>query len=269
MLIFTCSHCADAVVSLANRTTIVGDVAATLVDFLVAWVTTPSSYDVLFAKTIRDDWARRHRPVLTTRQDGHVLYTGFSPAEPNGEVVRCHRQCAPENQWSNVRKKNILFICKQCNSQCVVGKATYDASTFLGARHLIKTVFPQKQAETQWGPVTRPTTPMIGPTSTSGDDHSSGLTKIWAAPARASNTGTHLVPPMKIHRVTSQPDLPSRMPHPHPIITSQSVVPPPLPIAVRAPAPAIIRAQSAPQVQRKRQEYPAVEFSTSKKRRKM
>ena len=39
------SHCADTVLSFANRVTIVGDIASGVDEFVTRWVQTPSDYD--------------------------------------------------------------------------------------------------------------------------------------------------------------------------------------------------------------------------------
>jgi len=77
-------------VSLANKTTVIADVTCPLAAFITAWATTPSGYDALFAAEMHDDWARRHRLVLSMRKGGHVLYIGYHITEPNGQLVHCH-----------------------------------------------------------------------------------------------------------------------------------------------------------------------------------
>lgn len=88
------SHCADAVLSLANKITLVGDVVDALLSFTALWVQTPSDYDVLVAKSFSAEWTRAHEPVISRKGDaGHTLYTRFSVAQPGGMLVLCHRMC--------------------------------------------------------------------------------------------------------------------------------------------------------------------------------
>ena len=121
--------------SLANKTTVVADVSCPLAAFTVAWVTTPSSYDALFAAEMRDDWARRHRPVLSTGKDNHSLYTGYHITEPNGHVVKCHQRCGIENRTHNMtgnKGDQIVIICRKCQSRCVIDKVGLDSKSPLG-----------------------------------------------------------------------------------------------------------------------------------------
>ena len=153
--------------SLANKTTVVADVSCPLAAFITAWVTTPSGYDALFAAEMRDDWARRHRPVLSTREGGHVLYTGYHITEPNGQLVHCHRQCGIENRTHNTtghRGNQVKITCRKCQSYCTIDRATLDSSTPLGSRRLVKTVYPPEQVATTWmfkDPKIKATTPMM------------------------------------------------------------------------------------------------------------
>jgi hypothetical protein len=146
------SLCFDAIVSLANRTTVVGDVACTLSEFATAWVTTPSDYDTLFAATVRSDWARLHRPVLSRGRTDHVLYTGFHVTEPLGQVVRCHQGCGVENRSYSVKGQRASITCRQCGSTCTIdfGGARSDPSTALGSRSLVKVDYPQPLLPVQW-----------------------------------------------------------------------------------------------------------------------
>ena len=165
--LYTSRHCADAIVSLVNKTMVVVDVSCPLAAFVTAWVTTPSGFDALFAAEMRDDWARRHRPVLSMREGGHVLYTGYHITEPSGRLVHCHWQCGIENRTHNTtghRGNQVKITCKKCQSYCMIDKVTLDSSTPLGGRCLVKVAYPQEQVATTWvfeGPKTKAPTPAM------------------------------------------------------------------------------------------------------------
>ena len=169
------SHCADAVLSLANQMAIVADVSATLLDFVACWVQTSSDYDVLVANTVGRDWARKHMPVLsrhgndptrytvfipgtpgasvpiTSRheQDDHILYTPFSLGQPAGRAVLCHLRCGQEVQ----NKQGNLFvrlICKGCGSWGSIDQFKTDQTTMLGKYGLVAVKYPQDQHPVDW-----------------------------------------------------------------------------------------------------------------------
>ena len=139
----------------------VGDIANVLSEFATTWVTTPSDYDVLFATTVRHDWARRHRPVLSRGENEHYLYTGFHITEPHGMIVRCHQQaCGIEARVYDVKGKTVSFRCKRCKSSCVIDKVILDRSSTLGASSLVRVAYPPDQVKVQWtfgGPAPRST----------------------------------------------------------------------------------------------------------------
>jgi hypothetical protein len=141
---------ADAIVSLANTTTVVGDVAGTLSEFATLWVTTPSDYDTIFAATVHWQWARLHRPVLSTGRDDHVMYTGFHTAEPLGQLTRCPRDCGVENRSYHVSGRRVIVTCRGCNAQCSLDKVGIDASKTLGSRSLLKVAYPPALVAAHW-----------------------------------------------------------------------------------------------------------------------
>jgi len=173
------SHCADAVLLLANISTIVGDVSCTLAEFGAAWVTTASDYDVLFAATMRDDWARRHRPVLSRGQTNHVMYTGYHITEPHGQVVQCHQGCGIKNRSYNVSGRMVSISCGQCGSSCLIKKVPSD-TTILGNRSIVATSYPPGLVATEWsleGSDTKATQTVTGQASTSAaSERTMGLT---------------------------------------------------------------------------------------------
>lgn len=146
-------HCADAVLSLSNRITVVGDVASPLVEFITKWIQTPSGYDVLFARTIPTHWARAHKLVLSRRIDGkpyHELYTAFDVTEPNRELARCHQGCGIESRVSAARGSRIEISCLKCGSSSLITKVKEDTSTVIGAASLVKTPYLPGRAPIQW-----------------------------------------------------------------------------------------------------------------------
>ena len=91
-------HSVDAILSFANRTTVVSKLMHELNKFVIQWAQTPSDYDILIANTMSVEWAQKHLPVLSQKNQ-HTLYIGYHVAEPKGEPVLCHRQdCGVENQ---------------------------------------------------------------------------------------------------------------------------------------------------------------------------
>jgi hypothetical protein len=152
VLTHSLSHDAEAVLSLANTSTVVGDVATPVAEFLVAWIQTSSDYDTLFAKVLRDVWAREHKPVLSTGPNSHTLYTGYDPTEPGGLLALCHHGCGMENQSvsSSGPGSDVRIKCRECRSSCTFPRPKKDQSTALGSRSLIKTPYPQGRLRTQW-----------------------------------------------------------------------------------------------------------------------
>jgi hypothetical protein len=141
-------HCADALLSLANNNTIVGQIAGALGDFASLWVQSPSSYDFLIGYAMRGEWTAAHKPVLS-RAGAHTLYTTFKRSEPEGRLVICHRSCKAAVA-SKVRKNNVRFTCTACGSKCTTEKYTSNKGTLLGHYGLVKTAFPQEQYPTEW-----------------------------------------------------------------------------------------------------------------------
>jgi hypothetical protein len=148
-------HCADAVLSLSNRKTVVGTVASVSAEFMARWVQSPSDYDYLIASTMPYSWVTAHRPVLSTHQHGHVLYSNFTFREPNGMVVVCHSNCTQPPDY-HPTKNNVRFTCYECNSRCTTGKYVTDRTTTLGRKSLIKVPYPQLQYPTEWKFLTPP-----------------------------------------------------------------------------------------------------------------
>lgn len=141
-------HCADALLSMANNNTVVGQIASALADFASLWVQSPSSYDFLIGHTMRGDWTATHKPVLSMA-GVHTLYTTFKISEPDGKLVICHRSCGAAIK-AKVRKNNVRFTCSACGSTCSTQKFTSNKATLLGHYGLVKTAFPQEQYPTEW-----------------------------------------------------------------------------------------------------------------------
>ena len=207
---YTPSHCADAIVSLANRSTVVGDVACTLAELAVAWATTGSDYDTLFATTVNAGWVARHRPVLSRGRTGsHTLYTGFNINEPNGQLVQCHQGCGMENQSFTVKPKDVQVVCRQCNSYCTIPKVTSDSSTLLGSRSLVKVAYPPTRFLTEW----RLPVDVQSTTQTTGQMPQSTVSTLASGLAstslgdQASTLGIQLSPPKTVFLAPPPPAL--------------------------------------------------------------
>ncbi|KAF9781086.1 hypothetical protein BJ322DRAFT_1023203 [Thelephora terrestris] len=142
-------HCADAVFSLANIVTLVGEVAADLTRFVALWVQTPSGYDFLISRAFDGRWCNDHRPVISRKVDGHIAYDMFSLERPGGQVVLCHRNCGQLLKYRPKGSK-VRFSCPGCGSSTTTPKITSDRATCLGRRDIVKAPFPPKQFPTEW-----------------------------------------------------------------------------------------------------------------------
>ena len=146
----TPSHCADAVVSLANNTTIVGKVATVLADFTARWVQSPSDYNFLVASTINKKWALQHRPVISRKGHGHILYTKYLYEQPHGQLIFCPSQCLAKIH-AKTTKNGFRLICEKCNTRVTIPKHQPDWQSILGWQTLIKIAFPQEIQPVTWG----------------------------------------------------------------------------------------------------------------------
>lgn len=90
-----------------------------------------------------------HKPVLSTRTQGHALYTKFNFAEPFGKLVLCHRMCSGQLH-SKAGRTTVKITCMTCGSTCTVPKVTTDRTTTLGRRRMVKIPYPQEQFPTEW-----------------------------------------------------------------------------------------------------------------------
>jgi len=148
------SHCADAVLSLANKITLVGDVSDALLKFTALWVQTPSDYDILVAKSFPAQWAAAHQPVFSRYTDPertipeHTLYTRFSLARPGGALVVCHLSCN-QQLFFRQEKEKVKIVCLGCRSRCKVPVVRSDGS-FLGSVDIIKARYPPQCYPTEW-----------------------------------------------------------------------------------------------------------------------
>jgi hypothetical protein len=122
----------------------------TLTEFTIAWVQTPSDYDFLIARTVRDDWAAMNLPVIS-RRGVHHLYTGYHVTEPNGAVLICPYDCGIENRnWDSTKKKQIIVKCRRCKGSCSFRRVELDSKALLGSRRIIKVDFPPPQITIIW-----------------------------------------------------------------------------------------------------------------------
>ena len=145
-------HRAEAILSFANKTTVVSQITAKLLDFAVHWTQTPSDYDVLVAKTMTAEWAQMHLPVLSQGGEHH-LYTAYSHIEPEGKPVICHSSgCGVENRvWEMLRPGTCRIRCLECRSTAVAKRiAELDTKTVLGRREFLKVHYPLEPARLQW-----------------------------------------------------------------------------------------------------------------------
>jgi len=240
----------------------------------VAWIQTSSDYDTLFAKVLRDIWAREHKPVLSTGPDSHTLYTGYDPAEPGGLLALCHRDCGMENQsvlstgsGSDIKVK---IKCRECRSSCTFPRPKKDQSTALGSRSLIKTPYPQGRLPTEWVfddpsvldhtkmkvkvvpmEVTRRVT-FTRPAKPSATS-STKVRILQQLEGQPASPTTHLaVPPPHLSRSSSLPIAePPQYKSPTPVQTSNPsllTVQPPKPLTIKLPRRIQATLQTTPQV---------------------
>jgi hypothetical protein len=169
-------NCVDAVLSLANNNTMVGEVSSSIVDFAAYWVETRSNYHTLFAKTTASAWCREHLPVLSRHDrdptrltsftcvaskptpipstdpsiDDHILYTKYEWAQPHGTLVVCHLNCRQLIHGKPSREK-VRVICQGCKSRCSVDWWKNDNPvTVLSKSNLVAVPYPQAQYPAEW-----------------------------------------------------------------------------------------------------------------------
>lgn len=145
-------HCADAVVSCADNSNVVGEIATRLVDFTSRWIRSASrDFDIIAASTLDQEWVLRHKPVLSSKCFGHRLYSKIQPAEPDGKLVLCHRMCsAIVHAEVNAKSTGVKFTCTGCGSTCATPNNKKLKTTPLSRRGLVNTVYPQELYLTQW-----------------------------------------------------------------------------------------------------------------------
>ena len=102
---------------MADHSNVVGEVASTLAEFTSRWVQSGTrDLDIIVASTIDHEWARIHKPVLSTREHHHVLYTKSQASQPEGKLVICHRNCGVLIS-SKARKETVVHTCTGCESK--------------------------------------------------------------------------------------------------------------------------------------------------------
>ena len=148
---------ADAILSFANEFTVVGDISADVVKFILGWVTSRSDYDTLVAASFNADFASQHRPVISRQDNVHTLYTGHSLVEPQGHLICCVRKVKgrPHDRRHlvpRIRKTKVVITCKYkgCTSTCEVAPWELDRSTPLGHKNIVKVAFLQEELDVRW-----------------------------------------------------------------------------------------------------------------------
>jgi hypothetical protein len=199
-----------AVLSFAIRVTLVGNVLAPITGFLMHWVKTHSDFDTSIAVTMTPEWIREYRPVLSQRDDGHVLYSMWSYGKPKGMVVICHRMCR-QNIKFKASGGFVRHTCQGCNSVCFTPEFLTDRTTVLGRRVILKTAFPQEQYPTEWElPKSAPTNPprtTVQPPSISSNavvhPPSSGVEpQLSTTPSPASSSSLRITIPPRLRGPT-------------------------------------------------------------------
>lgn len=143
-------HCAEAVVSLADSSNVVGEVASQLGDLVARWTQSASTdFDALIAMTIPAEWARIHQPVISTEDGCHTLYTRFQPSHPGGKRVLCGSGCQAPLR-AKPRPGVVRITCTKCKSRCSVKLERLDRQTVLGQHDLIRVEWPPVQYVVGW-----------------------------------------------------------------------------------------------------------------------
>ena len=143
------SHCAD-ILSFANKSNVPGELAAELINLCSRWVQSAShDYDILFAPLLPPRWARIHKPVVSRKGHGHVLYTQATSQEPDGKLVVCHNGCEAIFDV-HPRKGHVKFTCTDCESTTNTTNINPRRNETLGNHGLIKTPFPQDRCKVTW-----------------------------------------------------------------------------------------------------------------------
>jgi hypothetical protein len=215
------SHCADAVISLANQSTIVARVSSTLVEFMARWTQSPSGYDFLVASTIDRDWAAEHQPVISRHRYGHSLYTRFRLEEPGGRILRCPTHGRQSLRSRSASKHTMRIICDvdACRYRCTIPKASEGIDNILRTKGLVRTEFPQLQYTTTWTWYSEAEDDI-----TQRERHRTTSNSTPSAWGTLSIPSTYLRPPSPITRTSSSPAFGSMPP---PSSNTIRVPPPP------------------------------------------
>ena len=146
-------HCADAVLSFANRKTLVGDVSPVLIDFTCGWIQTPSNYDVLVAKTMTPSWVAIHQPVISrhngTPKGEHTLFTEYGAGYPDGQIALCPKRCG-RPMVHKAGDTNVRVRCSECKTTARVPKFTTGRTTILAAVDIVPVPFPRPIFSVSW-----------------------------------------------------------------------------------------------------------------------
>ena len=136
----------DAILSFAQKATVVGEMALDIKKFAVSWACTYSDYDVLIANSFNAAWAWQHRPVLSRGLTSHWLYSGHNYLEPEGLPVACYMQHPRMYLQKNVQKDTVSFKClyNQCGVVGEIDRFETSRATLLGRTQIVKVAFDPK-----------------------------------------------------------------------------------------------------------------------------
>ena len=149
---FFIRHCADGVLSFADNSNVVAELATRVVDFTLRWVRSASrNIDTIIASTIDPEWAMIHKPVFSSQAVGHQLYTKLRPHEPLGKLVLCPQRCgALMHSQLNTKSTTVKFTCTKCEATCNIPNHKLRKMTPLDKRGLVKTIYPQELYPAEW-----------------------------------------------------------------------------------------------------------------------
>jgi hypothetical protein len=120
----------------------VGDIAADVIKFAIAWTTTGSDYDVLISRTFSPGWATVHRPVISRGLEDHTLYIGHTHIKPNGIPIKCPKGHPSGSLAAHTQSRTrVIITCKECKSTGDAPLVNPDGRTELGRSNLVKVSF--------------------------------------------------------------------------------------------------------------------------------
>lgn len=238
-------HCADAVLSLTNTTTLVGLVSGAITNFAALWTQTPSGYDFLVAEGLCKEFVVRHGAVISHQGGKHYSYSKYNSSRPGGALVLCHNRACTEPVIGRAQKGQrshlVEFKCPQCRSSCITPNVTTNQHTTLGRHAIVKTPYPLPQYPAEW------TWPEDFKKSWADSLAGAKDLPITVPPLPSASPLPPSLPPpphpfrkrVQASEMTRSTSLPAQFPHPSQLLPASSLPPSPVltPPSLMSPAP--------------------------------